>query len=261
MHKVALVLAGLACLSYVYGRQATLLSSQGSRSLKAVSTLQTLLLSMSPTLRPHAVPHASINRAPVGSMFTSGDANTATLVRPRYRKPLHEFEPQVQEAVIAVTKDLKNILHAEPNWDCFTKDAILRDPTGTVISLHTFRQLFRAMRKFQNKWVAKQSVSVETRMIDNTVDPEMLTEGTINFDGMGLPIPTPFGVFSLKIDGTCIAHLNKEGKITDMIIEHWRFNGKRIQLPVLRHGSLSEDLSFEDKATLLSWAAQAIAPF
>jgi hypothetical protein len=279
MRKFVPVLIGLACVGYLHGRRVKLSnnqdSSQESRSVESelhasvdagqrpgrqLGMLQKLLLSVSPAKAPIAVPHARSNRAPAGHMITPGGGSTATLARPRYRKPLHEFEPKVQKAVTAVTRDLKNILDVEPNWDCFAKDAVLRDPTGTVISLHMFKQLLRAMRKFQKKWVKKQQVSVETRMLDNTVDPEMLTEGSIRFDGMGLPIPTPFGAFSLRIDGTCKAHFNQEGKITDMLIERWFFNGKRIQLPVLRHGSPGEKLSFDDKATLLSWAAKAIAP-
>jgi hypothetical protein len=153
-----------------------------------------------------------------------------------------------------VKRDIDNILVREPDWSFFSPDVVLKDSSGNKLGAMYIKNLLRALRKFNAKFVSRGNVRVRTRTAGD-IQPEMTTIGSLDLQGFGLPIPVPFGAFKVHVEGTATVRFNGDAKVQEMEIGEWKINGKKCDLPLLS-GTDPSDLSWQDKASLLAWAAK-----
>jgi len=159
-----------------------------------------------------------------------------------------------KQAMAAAKRCIDDILVREPDWKYFSPDVVLKDAAGNKLSAHYIKSLLRALRKFNKKFVSRGYVRVGTSTSGST---EMITRGSLDLQGFGLPIPVPFGAFKVHVEGTATIRFNSDAKITEIEIGDWKINGKKCDLPRLT-GSDPSELSWQDKASLLAWAARTI---
>lgn len=168
-----------------------------------------------------------------------------------------EINSRARETFEFVKKDISRILRVEPHWKHYSSNLKLVDPSGERLGLPKITNLLCIVRKFIGIFVASEDVNIHTSFIEDS-GPRMSAQGEILVRGRGLPRPLP-GSFSLKVDGSCKINFNEQGKVSDVLVDSWRFNGRPIELPVLQ--SDANNLSPKDYLSLLMWTRKAIFGF
>jgi hypothetical protein len=166
-----------------------------------------------------------------------------------------KFEQRVKEAAMSVKQDIFSILRVEPQWGMYSKSMKLIDPGGTILGLRKVKQLLGVVRRFIGTFTEKENVDIQTGFLDLD-DPVMWAKGTIQLRGCGLPIPGS-SAFDLDVEGSCKIFFDETGKVSEVDVDSWSFNGRPIKLPKLNNID-SDNLSPEDTFKLLGWTRDAL---
>jgi hypothetical protein len=169
------------------------------------------------------------------------------------------FTRKVEKTAASVKMDIDALLRREPNWNYFSKDLKLVDPSGATLTLPKIKQLLWIVRTFIGFFVQNEEVDIKTQLM-NIDKPDglatMLAKGNILVKGRGLPPPCP-PTFNLKIDGSCSIYFNDEGLVNEVVVDAWSFNGRKISLPNLDNSG-QDNLSPKDYFALVMWTRKSI---
>jgi hypothetical protein len=169
-----------------------------------------------------------------------------------------EQEP-FRKAYESLKKDIDNILRAEPHWDAFSEDLQVTDPTGSTLNLASIKKLLALVRKFRRKFSSQDAVNIDTQL-SSSAEPVMTAQGSILLGGLRIPL-TIFRLgplLRLKIQGSARIYFNAEGKIKQVMIDKWLFNGKTIPgLPKLPNHDV-DSLTNAEVAALMKWTTRII---
>jgi hypothetical protein len=166
-----------------------------------------------------------------------------------------DIAQQVIKSSETVKADINKILRIEPNWRMYSEDMQLLEPAGATLGLAKVKQLLGVVRRFIGAFIETEVVNIKTGLSDS-LNPVMYANGTIQLSGRNLPIPG-MTRFNLLVAGSCNIFFDEQGKVSEVDVDSWSFNGRPIRLPKLDNIN-SNNLSPQDTLKLLGWTREAL---
>jgi hypothetical protein len=162
---------------------------------------------------------------------------------------------QVLRTADVVKNHINNILTVEPDWQYYSRNMQLLEPGGTTLTLGRVKQLLGVVRRFIGTFIETEVVDIKTGFVDS-LNPVMFAAGTIELSGCNLPMPGN-SQFKLMVEGSCKIFFDEQGKVSEVDVDSWSFNGRPIRLPKLDNIN-SNNLSPQDTLRLLGWTRDAL---
>jgi hypothetical protein len=166
-----------------------------------------------------------------------------------------DIAQQVLKNSAIVKEDINRILSIEPTWRVYSEDMQLLEPGGAALGLGRVKQLLGVVRRFIGTFIEKEVVDIQSGFLDS-VNPVMFAKGTIRLSGCDLPIPGT-SQFNLMVEGSCKIFFDELGRVSEVDVDSWSFNGRPIHLPKLDSIN-SNNLSPQDTLQLLGWTRDAL---
>jgi hypothetical protein len=139
----------------------------------------------------------------------------------RNRSP--DFEPNVGKVIDTLMKDYRDLFHRVPNFDIYTNDIRVMDPSGVRLNGKLFYKQFFAMLRLV-KTVALDRTLINYKVSYDWVDQEVKVQWNLKIWLRTQSQPR-------YIDGISRYSINDEGKVCAHVIDNLIINNRPIEPP------------------------------